>query len=163
LLRRISMVTQDHYHDHHSNKEIFLAREPCVMLLTDTADISSTFLQYFIFWAGFHYAFKVSIWAVLEGKYIRSLNDCLDLKWALKKINKSTVHKDKYFHSPFGKSHSLQASIRIMKWSASTLLLFYDLLFIFIIVIYVLLINLLFLADPYESTCSSSNFWSKNQ
>ena len=34
MLRRISMDTQDHYHDHHSNKEIFLAREPCVMLLT---------------------------------------------------------------------------------------------------------------------------------
>ena len=27
-----------HDHDHHSNKEIFLAREPCVVLLTCDSD-----------------------------------------------------------------------------------------------------------------------------
>jgi len=33
LLRRISTDTQHHDHNHHSNKEIFLAREQCVVML----------------------------------------------------------------------------------------------------------------------------------
>lgn len=41
--------------------------------------------------------------AVLEGKYIVSPNDCMDLDLALKKINKSTVHNDKSFQSLFDK------------------------------------------------------------